>query len=236
MDAAAGAYLLFLDADDVLEPNAIARLVECALAAGGGAACGDWRDFTGSIETGTIMTSRPHYHHDAYASCVRGGLVNGCSLLARSECRWNERRSVWEALDYLLRCFAPGAALGYVDAVVVNVRQHDSPERFSARRNHFEPAMTGAFFAEQKALLARDGLLSFARAEALDQRIVANACVLVRGGRMAEAESLLAAVSWSQLARYDWYGAFSFAGAVHRLGPRLGGAAFHHLNHALGRL
>jgi glycosyltransferase involved in cell wall biosynthesis len=233
--ASSGTYLLFLDADDVLRPRAVEVLHESVSVRDACAAIGDWQCFVKDGPDRRVQ-GRLHYPKDAYASCVRMLTVLPAVLLRRSEVRWNEGRAVWEGLEYMLQALAPCAGIPYVDEVVVDVRQHDSPERFSTRHDHFEPALTGAFFAEQKAYLRQQQRLTAAREEALDQRIIDNACALVRSSRSEQAVALLEAVSWERVGSYDWFRIRSFAGLTRFLGPRLGSAVFHRVNRALGRL
>ncbi|MDE2578303.1 MAG: glycosyltransferase [Hyphomicrobiales bacterium] len=229
--AATGDWLMFLDADDLLAPHALQAIARAADGVDAVLARHvDFDDRTG-IESPCVYRLA---YRDAYANACRNIWFQGAVAVRRTPLQWNENRTLWEGLEYLLEYLAPPETrAAFIEDVVTKVRQHRSADRLSSRFDHFEPAMTGAFFVERKNRLGPD--IGFERASALDYRIASNANSLWRAGRASEAAPLLDAISWAQVQRYDWYRAGSFAWAVKRLGRRLGPRLLLAANRALGR-
>jgi hypothetical protein len=138
-------------------------------------------------------------------------------------------------MEYMLDFLTPmNRRAAFIGETVIKVRQHSSPHRITSRFDHFEPGITGLFFAEQKTKLGRN--INFERASSLDYFICSNAHSLLKSGRFQEADGLLSEVSWEQIKFYDWYHFGSFAWAGKRLGRWLGPRTFVYAKRALGRV
>jgi glycosyltransferase involved in cell wall biosynthesis len=235
LEAARGTHVLFVDADDMLTDGALetfARIAEESKADAVVAAHINLDEASGAQE---LVLKRRHYS-DSYANAVDALWVQGAVLMRNSTLRWNENRTVWEGMEYILDFLAPQRTVAYTDFPSAQVRQHQSPTRISCRYDHFEPGLTGAFFSEQKSKLMADGKLTFERASALDRRILGNAYELLKKGHGKEADTLLAKVSWGQVTKYNWCKVGSLAWVSSYIGKKMGSRCFHYLNRAVGRV
>jgi glycosyltransferase involved in cell wall biosynthesis len=228
LSTAKGDYVLFLDADDVLADDALEILSSMALQTNAdavfGAHCDLYQD-SGRTE----RARRRLVYSDSYANIARFLWPTGAALLRKSGPNWNENRVVWEVMEYFLDFLGPGRQAVFTDAVVMTVRQHDSPTRITRRHPHYDPAITGFFFAEQKDKLVKSGRLSFERASALDYHILGNAYRLLRRERTVEADRLYGKISWDKVRGYDWCRFSSLAWLALYGGQKLGMRGFQNL-------
>jgi glycosyltransferase involved in cell wall biosynthesis len=234
LSVASGNYVLFLDADDMLTDDALEILASTAERTDASVIFGAHCNFDNNSHRETLVPPKLMFQ-DGYANAVRCLWVQGSFLMKKNDLRWNESRVIWEGLEYLLDSLALGWRAAYTDKVVVKVRQHQSDTRISSRFDHFEPAMTGSFFVEQKAKLQKNNILNLERASALDFQILGNAYALLRAGQPEKANLLFRQISWSDVAKYEWYqfGSLVWAGCC--LGPKLGARIFYYANKLLGR-
>jgi glycosyltransferase involved in cell wall biosynthesis len=211
LSAAKGDYVLFLDADDYLEDNALEVMVAAAEAAKSEFIAAGWRDVTDDGRP--IRTTVPERgSNDPYTNIIAGfGLpVGGVLVKLRPELRFRETMP-WEAQDYFLDYVCAGGGVVFIDDIVINRRQGDRAERLTNKLNHFEPFRMGQFFAERRETLLQLGMATVERVAALDQRILDSVQALVRQKRVAEAEILAKKIQRPLLEAHQHYRPGSFA-------------------------
>ena len=236
LSSAKGEYVIFLDADDVLADDALRICGSIAGRTKADAVLGAISSFDHVSGKHTEPLVIELVYRDAYANAARFRWFQGAALLRNTGLRWNETRTIWEGLEYILDFLAPGRRTEYTDGLVVKVRQHGSATRISSRFDHFEPAMTGAFFVECKEKLRLCDNLNAERASALDFHILANAYTLLRSGRGREADQLIDKVNWPDVPHYDWYHFGSLSWAIYWGGRKCGSRSFHFINKVLRRV
>jgi glycosyltransferase involved in cell wall biosynthesis len=234
LERATGEYVLFLDADDLLVKGALEALGGVAQKTGVDSVFGSYCRFDEKGQERPWSLKLPYV--DSYANIARCLWFQGAALLRKTDLRWNERREIWEGMEYLLDFLTEAHTAAYLGSTIVKVRQHNDPNRMSRRFDHFEPGLTGRFFAEQKIKLTNCNRLKFERASALDYWILTNAYGLMKEHRWKEADALFAEISWENIAAYDWYHAGSLGWAGRIGGRRLGTKAFFYVNKLLQRV
>lgn len=221
--AARSPHVVYLDADDQLEPGGLATLQraandECPIVVGAWRHIGsDGARLPGGARFDAGMVADPLRWMCESAPPV------GPVLLPRSAQRWDEARRVWEVSRFFNRVAACGARLQIVDAMVAAIRQHASPARLSIAQRHFDADVALAFWLEEYRWARELGARGDGACDAIARRLVALASALVRGG--AERTSVEAVLA---LARRDRW--------VQRLAPRVGSAAWFALRFGIGAL
>jgi hypothetical protein len=125
---------------------------------------------------------------------------------------WDESMKVWEVNRWQHRVALTHPRCAVVDSVVTRVRQHRTESRVSLASPHFDPGITGRFFAEEKGWLRRESALTPLREEIVDRWLVACAYQCTSAGRLDEATLILGAANRASLPRYRWFGATRPAG------------------------
>jgi glycosyltransferase involved in cell wall biosynthesis len=232
--AAKGQYILFLDADDYLEPRALEILIRLAENANADLVGAGWRDVT---EDGREMRkTAPHRgSFDPYTNIIASfGLpIGGVLVKLRPELRFKNTMP-WEALDYFLDYVSEGGRVVFVDDIVVNRRQGERPERLTNKLNHFEPLRMGRFFESRKDVLTHAGTATDERVAALDQRILNCVQALLRQRRIRDANDLAKKIQSHLLKGHPAYRPGSFVWTF-RWGGIFGARLFVALNRLIGR-
>jgi glycosyltransferase involved in cell wall biosynthesis len=236
LDAARGEYLLFLDADDYLESNALSVMIAAIETEGAALVGGGWKAVD---EDGQILHSfSPGTSaEDGYVTVAKSGLaVGGVLIKRRTDIRFNETTSseAWEADEYFLDYLSLGERAIFVNDIVVNRRQSNRPQRLTNKLNHFEPMRTGTFFAGCKERLSALGVANAERFAALDKRIVNSIHCLLRAKRYRDAKTLAERVSRNLPPQYARYRVGSFAWFFKWGGIRAG-ILFVKINRVIGR-
>jgi glycosyltransferase involved in cell wall biosynthesis len=231
---AKGGYIVFLDADDYLEQNALEIMVRAAEIAKADLVGAGWRDVT---DDGSQMrsTAPQRDSSDPYTNIIAsfGLAIGGVLVKVRPELRFKDTMP-WEALDYFLDYVSDGGEAVFVDDIVVNRRQGERPERLTNKLNHFEPLRMGKFFEGRKALLTQAGAATDERVAVLDQRILNCVQALLRQRRFRDAEGLAKEVRYHLLKGHPHYRVGSFLWAF-RWGGFFGARFFVALNRLIGR-
>jgi glycosyltransferase involved in cell wall biosynthesis len=213
LGAAKGDYVLFLDADDYLEPHALGVMVAAAESSGAVFVGAGWNAVD---ESGRIMhtTAPKALSEDYYVAVATTGMAMGGVLTKRRvDIRFNDTTpwEAWEADEYFLDYLSRGEKAVFVDDIVVNRRQSDRPERLTNKLDHFEPMRTGTFFVGRKNKLLALSAASDERYAALDRRILSSIHRLLYANRYADAAGLAKSVSRNLPDRYTKYRLGSFA-------------------------
>lgn len=135
LDIARGDFVMFLDADDILMPDAI----EMLMGLNADVAIGQWRNFSDDPNVGAVQGSTRIFPGNTFANVIYSRPVAGCAMFRWNPARFDATLRVSELLDYLLQVGKSDPSVAYVDRPVIAIRQHDSPHRLSVAHDHFEP-------------------------------------------------------------------------------------------------
>jgi len=137
-----GAYIVFLDADDVLAPNKIeTQLVALSKKSKGWIASCPWGKFTNSIEQACFIQQDTWRIKDPVQWCVTswnggGMMIPGCWLIPKSIIEqagfWNETLTLHDDGEFMCRVLLASKGNVFVENTVVYYRQQSS----SLSRDH----------------------------------------------------------------------------------------------------
>jgi glycosyltransferase involved in cell wall biosynthesis len=197
---------LFLDADDMTAAPGVKALVAPLWQGTADIAIGAWVD----VDEQNITQFATTMVSDLTALDAVAGLLDRPRVVSAFAARrpwpeWDESMKVWEVSRWQHRVALLHPRCAVVNSVVTRIRQHRTESRVSLTHPHFDPAVTGRFFVEEKDWLRRESALTPLREEIIDRWLVACAYGCTRVGRLHEATQILAAVNRAALPRYRWF-------------------------------
>jgi glycosyltransferase involved in cell wall biosynthesis len=235
MREARGELFYYLDADDLVEPDALRTAVETMRASGAQAAVGDWYDFTSDARKPVYKHEQPFvYPSDPVASILRKPVVVSAILFPRSEVEWDEQLVSWEGQRYFMDVLPNVSRIARVPMAMARVRQRLDRERLTIKFDHFEPLHAMSFYSSVKETLRARGQLSDLREEAIDWQLLSYLYAARQRG-LVELSAQVPMINCQRLKHYGWHKRTGLSGFASTLGLRAGLEAFYWTNRALGR-
>lgn len=231
--ASSGELLLFLDADDALEPGVLAAAASHMVEASCDVVLGDWCN-VGEGSEPVRMSGAPAYPDDGLASYLLRPFVGSAALVKRTSVVWDEAIMRQEVFWYFFRVLKLSRRVGHLPIVFARIRQRTDPERLTIKTQHFEPTHMFETYLALKRELQDSGELTPRREEAIDHHLLAWAYRVRRAGHPVPRE--VVAVNRGRLSEYAWFKPRGLSGFARVLGTRNGIRVFYSINRALGRV
>jgi glycosyltransferase involved in cell wall biosynthesis len=234
MQKSSGDFYLFLDADDILETDAIEGLLNQMVKNNADGVLGDWIDFK---ENGTEILQSTEFEvpEDGLASWILKGNVVSAALIKKNIYRWNESLKVNEGVYYFFDYFSENTKMVHLPKVVTRIRQHTSPNRVTVMHKHFHPLERFEMYLHFKRTLAEKKALNFHRKAALDYHMLTY-LYQAKMQKIKFSNSLYAELPDMNLKKIKRYHRFGLSGFAQFLGPKNGLRLFYYINSLLGRL
>ncbi len=214
-----GDYVMFLDSDDWLEPDAVANLLAAATDCDADLAFGYSRYVDDRRQNRFVVEPKSPYQ-DSLANAVLAEWPIGSFIIKRSiAAPFDASITLWEVLIFQCSSLARGGTATSYKDVVVNISHHDDPLRISNQFNHFETLMTARSIARIKSELATHGLLNDERIVALDRWLLALLMDLIRE-RRSEKREIYNMLTRSHIKRQDSHHFASFTWFTYWMGMR----------------
>ncbi len=230
-----GGYFLFLDADDLLLPNAVMSLLNTIKKNNTDAAVGGWINFCQGSGRCEYVNNEPFFPDDLLASLIKRPIVGPAVLVKRNKRRWNENLYVSQLFDYFFWLFGQDYSISYINQAVAKIRQHSMPHRVTVKHEHYWPPDRLKLITEYKNFLKQKGNLNFKREAALDEKII-SLVYLAKRRQVSGCKKYLDYVNIKKLPDYFWYKFWGLSGFIYHLGPKLGLNLFYFANKLLGRV
>jgi glycosyltransferase involved in cell wall biosynthesis len=219
LSVATGDYVLFLDSDDLLAPQALEALWKAAKDRDLDAVAGNWMNFSADGVHGHFKPTFPYA--DPLANVIEDGWATGCAILKRSlkpHVSEEKSRLPWDMAECYLKTLGNEALkIGYVDHDIVRMRQ-DSAGRLTVLYDHFDPNKAGRFWQEMKSSFT----MNDERRSAFDRQLFRFAFSLFHAGKHSEASAIFSSIDVDRLTRYHWCEFLSPAWFVRWAGVRWG--------------
>lgn len=167
-----GSFILFLDSDDLLFPNAIEVLISSI--EDNDVAIGSWCDFDSQtteivreITYNDDININPLFSYLRFKPTVSTALIRKSSLI-----NWDTSLKTWDVTQYFIILFSIGKKFRFINKVVTSIRQHNNSNRLSILNDHFEPTYSSSFFVDMKKLLSKSNILDIESEKELDKEII----------------------------------------------------------------
>ena len=123
--AARGAFVAFMDHDDVIEPDAVYKLALAAQETGADLIYSDEAITTDDINSVIEVRARPAFSHDYYMSHPYFvHMIAVRTSLAQTLGGWDETLAISADVDFVLRAIEGSAAVAHVPSVLYRWRTH----------------------------------------------------------------------------------------------------------------
>ncbi len=142
--AARGAYVAFMDHDDVIEPDAVYRLAQAAQSTNADLVYSDEAITTEDISSVVEVRARPAFSWDYYVSHPYFvHMIAVRTNVARSVAGWDEAMPISADVDFVLRVIEASKIVTHVPAVLYRWRTHGGSAGH-AKQGQVTAAMLGA--------------------------------------------------------------------------------------------
>lgn len=230
---AKGDYILFLDADDLLMPNALKVL--SSNISDNDIIFGGWDDF--DYNGNTINSKKTELiDNDPIATYFNFLPTISTALIKKNNIQWDAGLKVWEVTQYFLENIIH-KKVKYVPKVVTRIRQHNNPNRISIKYDHFNNIKTATFFINCKTQLKDINLLSKNTVIQIDKILLSHCYEMLKKKEdNNKCKKILQSIDLSLLKQYPEYKKTNIYGFVKLFSGFNGLNLFYILNKALNRI
>ena len=140
---AQGDYVSFMDHDDVIEPDAVHKLIMAAKSTGADLIYSDEVITTDNVDSIIEVRARPAFSHDYYLSHPYFvHMIAIRTTLAKDLGGWDETLTISADVDFVLRAIERAEAVAHVPSVLYRWRTHESSAGH-VKMEHVTQAMCG---------------------------------------------------------------------------------------------
>jgi glycosyltransferase involved in cell wall biosynthesis len=232
--ASEGCYLLFLDADDLLLPNAVETHLSTMRDFDADATVSDWVNFHHETGREQPVSAAFRFPEDPLASLLYQPMHTSAAMVPRTDRRWDESMMVNEVFDYFFGLF-PDMSIAYTGETGSRVRHGHSDTRITEIHDHWETSARIELMTEYKHDLQSEGRLTPLREAVIDYKQLTRLYAGLRRGEDIRPALARIDVARSKLPSYDWFNPLGLAGFSYLFGVQLGPRLFYWLNTALNR-
>lgn len=203
---AKGNFILFLDSDDLLKPEALITLLNNI--DNNDIIFGGWEDF--DSKTGEIL------HVSNYDISIKENnfskyfkfkpTVSTALIRKNALVEWKEDMFVWEVTQFFLDILIKGAKAIFIPNLVTSIRQQNNLNRLSIKYDHFEPINSIEFLIKNKTQLKNSSQLEASTEEIIDKEIISYCySALKREYNKEKLKTLFKSVNIDLIPNYDNY-------------------------------
>lgn len=234
---AGGDYYLFLDADDVLVPNAVEQHLQTMRRQDADATVADWINVYQESGEEQRESAAFRFPEDPLASLIYKPMHTSAAMIRRNERQWDESMVVNEVFDYFLGAMAEdGMSIAHTGSTGSRVRHEHSEARITALHDHWEPVARIELLAGYKETLRELAMLNPRREAVLDQKQLSRLYSAMRRYEGATEAGAQVDINRRRLPSYYWFESVGLAGAAYVLGVDRGARLFYEINRWLGRV
>ena len=230
-----GKYILFLDSDDLLHPDAIETLA--SQMANNDVVLASWQDFNldnlivNKVIYNTNINKNPLLSYLIYKPTVSTALIKREALIM-----WDQSMKTWDVTNYFLELFINNKKFFFINKIVTSIRQHNNPKRLSLLNNHFEPIYSSLFFSDcKKKLLAAD-ILDVESEMILDKDIIHYLYAAYNKKNSLFCKRIFLTVNMNLVKKYQNFKSFGLYSFIIFFNGFYGLSVFKTINKYLGRV
>lgn len=224
---AKGDFFVFLDADDIILPNAIQEMAHCLIKANA--------DICVGLEKNSTLESNFPYAENFIANLITKWWPVSSVMVKKNNTLWNENRKTWEVIEYfadlLIKDFKPVICPFEVTEIDHNYRD----DRTTIRFDHYNTEETFNFFNLLKIKLIQNGKINHGILEAIDYQLLSNSYTCYSHSKKFPKDLTENSIQENKIYTYSWYKKFGLSGFCYFFGIKKGIKIFYLINHLLKR-
>lgn len=225
IEKSTGDYLLFLDADDILAPNAINDLLSCLLQ--------ENVEMCVGLAENELGLEKKFIYSNQLANLISNWWPISTVILKKNNLYWNENMKVWEVIDYFSKLLLGSFKCSICPKIVTSINHNPRRDRVTFLYDHYNSYKTFDFFSKLKNDIVLANKMDSEIAESIDKHLLSNAYTIYKESKYFPA---LENIDSANLKNYSWFKPFGISGFCSFLGFKRGMAAFYTLNRLLRRV
>lgn len=221
LEIAKGEFFIFLDADDILLPDAIHHFVQTQQTKN--------TDIVVGLTTLSTLEGLQKndfsfftYLDNSIASLITRWWPISAVMVRRNRIRWDETMKVWEVVDYFFKLLVECKfSCTFTDYYVSQINDYENEDKVTTLYDHYQPVNSANFFASLYKKLEESHQLSYQTTEAINFQLLNFVYQAIQQNLIVE-KDIYQTIQHKQIKTAPYFKQTGLTGWVYRLGAEKG--------------